>query len=65
MAVLREYEQPLAQDSFLIDLAQQHNPAYVKLQKLNAPLEQRERALTGLIKDGLAMVEDAGVRLPS
>lgn len=65
MAVLREHEHPVPQASFLADLGGQEHPAYVALEKLQAESQQRERALAGLLKDGLAVLEDGGVRLPS
>ncbi len=65
MAILREHEEPLAQESFLVDLAIQEHDTYVALERLQAELEQRERALAGLLKDGLAVRDDEGIRLPS
>ena len=65
MAVLREHEHPVPQASFLADLAGQSHATYVALEKLQAESAQRERALAGLLKDGLAVLEDDGVRLPS
>jgi len=65
MAILREHEKPLAQESFLVDLAIQEHDTYVALERLQAELEQRERALAGLLKDGLAVRDDEGIRLPS
>lgn len=65
MAVLREHDHPVPQDSFLADLGRQSHATYVALEKLQAEPTQRERALAGLLKDGLAVLEDEGVRLPS
>lgn len=65
MAVLREHDEPVAEQSFLTDLAQQSHAKYVALHRLESPLEQRERALAGLLNDGLAVKESDGIRLPS
>lgn len=65
MAVLREHEEPVAEQSFLADLAHQSHAKYVALSMLESPLEQRERALAGLLNDGLAVKESGGIRLPS
>ena len=65
MAVLREQEEPVPAASLLADLAAGPLASYTALHRLQAPLEQRERALAGLLADGLAVQEDGGVRLPS
>ena len=65
MAVLRHDEAVIAPSAFLADLAVQENEVFATLQKLDAPLEQRERALAGLLSDGLAMHDQDGIRLPS
>ncbi|PRA12035.1 Fe-S cluster assembly protein HesB [Arthrobacter sp. MYb211] len=65
MAVLREHEEPVRRETFLADLARQEHAKFVALGKLEAPLEQRERALAGLLRDGLAIDDADGVRLPS
>lgn len=65
MAILRDTEALLRPETFLSDLLGQHDPVYAKLQALEAPLEQRERALTGLLADGLASADAGGIRLPS
>lgn len=65
MAVLREHEDPVPQESFLVDLATQKHETYIALDRLQADLQQRERALAGLLKDGLAVEEETGIRLPS
>lgn len=65
MAILREHEDPVPETTFLTDLSTQTHAMYVALGKLESPLEQRERALAGLLKDGLAVAEPDGVRLPS
>lgn len=65
MAILREHEEAVPQQSFLADLAQESHAGYVALARLHSPLDQRERALAGLLKDGLAIAEDNGIRLPS
>lgn len=48
-----------------IDLAHGAAVAFEKLHGLNAPLEQLERALNGLLADGLAEETPRGVRLPA
>ena len=65
MAILRAHEEPVLRETFLTDLALQNHSDFVALHKLDAPLEQRERALAGLLSDGLALAEEAGIRLPS
>ncbi|MGH3653851.1 A/G-specific adenine glycosylase [Glutamicibacter sp.] len=65
MAILREHEQAVPEQSFLADLARESHAGYVALDRLQSPLEQRERALAGLLKDGLAIAEEDGIRLPS
>ncbi len=65
MAILREHEQAVPERSFLSDLAQESHAKYLALEKLGSPLEQRERALAGLLKDGLAVADEDGIRLPS
>ncbi|WP_313812968.1 A/G-specific adenine glycosylase [Glutamicibacter sp.] len=65
MAILREHDHPVAESSFLTDLSLQSHAKYVALGMLESPLEQRERALAGLLKDGLAVAEPEGIRLPS
>ncbi len=65
MAILRAHEEPVLRETFLTDLALQNHGDYIALHKLDAPLEQRERALAGLLSDGLALAEEAGIRLPS
>lgn len=65
MAVLREHEHAVPEASFLADLGLQRHAQYVALDQLGSPLEQRERALAGLLKDGLALHEAQGIRLPS
>lgn len=65
MAVLREHERPVPRASFLADLGRQKHAAYVALDQLQAETVQRERALAGLLKDGLAVLEDDRVSLPS
>ena len=65
MAILREHEEAVPQQSFLADLAHESQAGYVALARLQSPLEQRERALAGLLKDGLAITENGGIRLPS
>ncbi|WP_058955610.1 A/G-specific adenine glycosylase [Kocuria rhizophila] len=77
MAVLRSAVDPVPEPLLLTDLAgsealaQGHGapPAVVvaeltSLWRLPAPPEQRRRALTGLLADGLAAADDAGVSLP-
>ena len=65
MAILRAHEEPVHRETFLMDLALQNHAGFVALHKLDAPLEQRERALAGLLSDGLALAEETGIRLPS
>ncbi|MFJ2318525.1 MULTISPECIES: A/G-specific adenine glycosylase [unclassified Glutamicibacter] len=65
MAILREHEQAVPEQSFLAELSHESHARYVALDQLQAPLEQRERALAGLLKDGLAIAEEDGIRLPS
>ncbi|PRB69173.1 A/G-specific adenine glycosylase [Arthrobacter sp. MYb213] len=65
MAILRAHEEPVHRETFLTDLALQNHSDFVALHKLDAPLEQRERALAGLLSDGLALAEESGIRLPS
>lgn len=65
MAILRAHEEPVHRETFLMDLARQNHDDYIALHKLDAPLEQRERALAGLLSDGLALAEESGIRLPS
>lgn len=65
MAILREHEHPVTQISFLADLSLQEHTSYVALEGLQAELAQRERALSGLLKDGLAVLEDGHICLPS
>ena len=65
MAVLRAGEQAVDPAAFLADLSLQQAAAFAPLQRLNAPVEQRERALAGLLADGLATHAEAGILLPS
>lgn len=78
MAVLRAAEEPVPRPLLLADvvsaeqLAAQHpSPPDVvvehltKLWHLPAPAEQRERALAGLLADGLAAQDDGAVSLPA
>ncbi|MGJ3405289.1 A/G-specific adenine glycosylase [Glutamicibacter sp. Je.9.36] len=65
MAILREHEQAVPEQSFLAELSHESHARYVALDQLQSPLEQRERALAGLLKDGLAIAEEDGIRLPS
>ncbi|MCW4467304.1 A/G-specific adenine glycosylase [Glutamicibacter sp. MNS18] len=65
MAILRSDEGPIEPAAFLTDLASQQDTVFARLQALDAPLEQRRRALAGLLADGLASEEAAGIRLPS
>lgn len=65
MAILRDTDGLLAPSAFLSDLATQQEPIFIGLQSLDSPLEQRERALAGLLADGLATEESDGIRLPS
>ena len=65
MAVLRAGEQAVDPAVFLADLAMQQDPVFTPLQKLDAPLQQRQRALSGLLADGLAASGDEGIVLPS
>ena len=77
MAVLRAATAPVPEALLLTDLAgseqlaseHQAPPAVVvdelkALWRLPAPPEQRRRALAGLLTDGLAAADDAGVSLP-
>lgn len=65
MSILRSSEQQIAQAAFLGDLAFQQDQVFAAFQKLNAPLVQRERALAGLVADGLASEEAGQLSLPS
>lgn len=65
MAVLRADDCAVSPAAFLADLNLQDPGAFAGLQKLNAPLEQRERALAGLLADGLASQAPEGIALPS
>lgn len=65
MAILRAHDEPIHRETLLSDLARQDHGDFVALHQLDAPLEQRERALAGLLNDGLALAEETGVRLPS
>ncbi|MNW37078.1 A/G-specific adenine glycosylase [compost metagenome] len=65
MAILREHEKAVPEQSFLAELSHESHARYVALDQLQSPLEQRERALAGLLKDGLAIAEEDGIRLPS
>ncbi|WP_243635693.1 A/G-specific adenine glycosylase [Kocuria tytonicola] len=77
MAVLRAAQDPVPRPLLLTDLAGSEQlaaghsapPDVVverlgALWRLDAPTEQRERALAGLLADGLAAEEPAGIRLP-
>ena len=77
MAVLRAAEEPVPRRLLLADassaeqLATEHGapPQVVvdgltALWRLPAPAEQRERALAGLLADGLAAESDGGLSLP-
>ena len=77
MAVLRAAQDPVPRPLLLTDLAGSEQlaaghraPADVVVERLgalwrlDAPAEQRERALAGLLGDGLAAEEPAGIRLP-
>ena len=77
MAVLRAADEPVPARLLLTDLAGSEQvagehaapPAVVierlgALWRLPAPAEQRERALNGLLADGLATADDGAVRLP-
>ncbi|MDO4919218.1 A/G-specific adenine glycosylase [Kocuria sp.] len=77
MAVLRAAEEPVAKPLLLADAASSEQLAtehaappevvverLTALWRLSAPLEQRERALTGLVLDGLAAEGRDGVSLP-
>ncbi|WP_233542887.1 HhH-GPD family protein [Kocuria tytonis] len=77
MAVLRAAEEPVARPLLLTDRAGSEQLAaghaappdvvverLTALWRLSAPVEQRERALTGLVRDGLASLEGEGVSLP-
>ncbi|WP_312180693.1 A/G-specific adenine glycosylase [Arthrobacter sp.] len=72
MAVLREAEGPVLRELLLtgpVDLVAPEADAALgplaALHALAAPPEQLERALDGLLRDGLAELSDAGVRLPA
>ncbi|MEE2570261.1 A/G-specific adenine glycosylase [Pseudarthrobacter sp. J64] len=71
MAVLREADSPVTAELFLTppaDLGLAPGGISVPLgalHRLSAPAEQLDRALQGLLADGLAEMSDAGYRLPS
>lgn len=72
MAVLRNADGPVLRDLLLngpVDLVAPEAGAELAplaaLHALAAPQEQLERALDGLLRDGLAELADAGVRLPA
>ncbi|WP_026553162.1 A/G-specific adenine glycosylase [Arthrobacter sp. H20] len=72
MGVLRDASVPVVRELLVakpVDLATGPNPGaqlspLMKLHGLKAPKDQLERALDGLLKDGLACETDAGVSLP-
>ena len=77
MAVLRAAEEPVARPLLLVDAAgseqlaaQNDAPSDVVVERLTAlwrleaPAEQRERALAGLLGDGLAAEHARGISLP-
>ncbi|MEE2521982.1 A/G-specific adenine glycosylase [Pseudarthrobacter sp. J75] len=71
MAVLREADSPVTAELFLTppaDLGLAPEGISVPLgalHRLSAPVEQLDRALQGLLADGLAEMSEAGYRLPS
>ncbi|MBD7994963.1 A/G-specific adenine glycosylase [Arthrobacter sp. Sa2CUA1] len=71
MAVLREAEGPVLRDLLLagpVDLAAGQETVttpLAALHALSAPQEQLERALNGLVRDGLAELSGDGLRLPA
>ncbi|MCC3281670.1 MULTISPECIES: A/G-specific adenine glycosylase [Arthrobacter] len=72
MAVLRQAEGPVLRELLLtgpVDLGAPAADSSLSplgaLHALSAPQEQLERALAGLLRDGLAELSDAGVRLPA
>jgi A/G-specific adenine glycosylase len=68
MHVLRHAEAPVPRPLIHerpVDLAHGIPAALEKLYGLNAPLEQLERALEGLLADGLAEETSRGFRLPT
>jgi A/G-specific adenine glycosylase len=68
MAVLRAATEPVHREVLLTgpaNLGFAPDPVLLKLHGLNAPQEQLERALEGLLQDGLAEAVDAGIRLPN
>ncbi|MER1996609.1 MAG: A/G-specific adenine glycosylase [Arthrobacter sp.] len=72
MAVLRQAEGPVLRELLLagpVDLVAPEADAALAplaaLHALAAPQEQLERALEGLLRDGLAEADSAGVRLPA
>ena len=77
MAVLRAAEEPVARPLLLVDTAGSEQLAAASpappdvvvdrltaLWRLEAPAEQRERALAGLLGDGLAAEQPTGISLP-
>ncbi|NJC24372.1 A/G-specific adenine glycosylase [Arthrobacter pigmenti] len=67
MHVLRHSEHPIPRHLVHerpVDLAHGISAEFQKLYTLNAPFEQLERALNGLLADGLAEETVQGVRLP-
>lgn len=72
MGVLRDATGPVVRELLVaepIDLTLGAGPGatvspLMKLHQLNAPTEQLERSLTGLVKDGLARETPAGIDLP-
>ena len=72
MAVLRQADGPVLRELLLtgpVDLVAPEADAELAplaaLHALSAPQEQLERALQGLLRDGLAEATDSGVRLPA
>lgn len=68
MHVLRHSESPVPKPVIHqrpVDLTHGPPASLEKLYELNAPLEQVERALNGLLADGLAEETPTGVRLPA
>lgn len=72
MGVLRDATGPVVRELLVaepVDLTLGAGPGatvspLIKLHQLNAPTEQLERSLTGLVKDGLARETPAGIELP-
>lgn len=71
MAVLRQADSPVTGELFLTPPTDLGLPAegiavpLGALHRLNAPVEQLDRALLGLLADGLAEMSDGGYTLPS